>query len=439
MPELATRNKRPGTLPHPLRSEGGAWSLGLVSWALYDWANSAFWTVIQTFVFATYFARQVATDEAVGSLLWGITLSAAGLIVALGGPVLGAVADQGGRRKPWIAVFTALCISATALLWFVQPSPDYVPLALVLVGLATIGVEFALVFYNAMLSGLAPRGHVGRWSGWSWGLGYAGGLACLAAALFVFVQPDNPWWGLERQSAEHLRATFILVAGWYLLFALPLFLFTPDHRPTGKRLFRAVRDGLDQLRASFHQARRHGPLIRFLAANMLYFNGLATLFVFGGIYAAGTFGLTESQVLTFGIALNVTSGLGAAGFAWVDDWIGGKRTIVLALIALATLSTLLLLIESTLLFWVVGSLLGIFLGPVQAASRSYLARVAPEPLQNELFGLSAFAGKATVFVGPLLVGWLTYWTGSQRIGMTPIVGFFVIGLAVMLTVPADRK
>lgn len=410
-----------------------------MSWAFYDWANNAYATVIQTFVFAAYFTRQVAENETVGSAQWGNTIGTAGLIVAVCGPILGAIADQSGRRKPWIAAFTLLCVMATALLWFVKPSPDYVVLALLLVWLGTLGSEFAMIFYNAMLGTLAKRERLGRWSGWGWSMGYVGGLLCLVIALFAFVRADDPWLGLDRQAAEHVRATFVFAAGWYLLFALPLLLITPDTRGTGKRLRQMVHDGLGQLRESIRQVRRYAHILRFLIARIFYTDGLATLFAFGGVYAAGTFDMTEQEVLTFGIVLNVAAGLGAAAFAWVDDWIGSKRTILLSLLNLITWGTLILLVESRPAFWVLGMLLGIFVGPVQAASRSFLSRAAPESLRNQMFGLYALSGKATAFMGPLLVGWVTYWAASQRIGMAVIIGYFVIGFMLMMTVPAAGK
>lgn len=412
---------------------------GLISWALYDWANSAFAAVITTFVFAAYFTRQVAENETLGSAHWGYMLGIAGLIVAIGGPLLGAVADQGGRRKPWIILFTLLCIVATALLWLIKPAPSYAWLALLLVGLGTIGSEFAFIFYNAMLPGLSGPKHVGRWSGWGWSIGYAGGVVCLIIALLAFIQGGSHWLGLDPASAEPVRATFPLVSVWYLLFALPLFFITPDTQGTGKPLPRAVRDGMGQLYDSIRQVRRYSHIVRFLIARMFYIDGLATLFAFGGVYAAGTFDMNEQEILLFGIALNVTAGLGAAAFAWVDDWMGSKQTILLSLTGLILLATLVLVVETETLFWTFGLLLGIFVGPAQAASRSYLARVAPEPLRNEMFGLFALSGKVTAFLGPLLVGWMTYLSGSQRLGMSTIVVFFSIGLVLMLTVPATKK
>ncbi|QBQ55483.1 MFS transporter [Nitrosococcus wardiae] len=412
---------------------------GLVSWALYDWANSAFAAVITTFVFAAYFTRQVAENETLGSAQWGYMLAIAGFIIAIGGPILGAVADQGGRRKPWIILFTLLCVTATALLWLIKPASSYVWLALLLVGLGTLGSEFAFIFYNAMLPGLAGPKYVGRWSGWGWSIGYAGGVVCLIIALLAFIQGGNHWLGLDPASAEPVRATFPLVSVWYLLFAIPLFLITPDTRGTGKSLWRAVPDGMRQLYDSIRHVRHYSHIVRFLIARMFYIDGLATLFAFGGVYAAGTFDMNEQEILLFGITLNITAGLGAAAFAWVDDWIGSKQTILLSLTGLILLGTMVLVVETSTAFWSFGLLLGIFVGPAQAASRSYLARAAPESLRNEMFGLFALSGKVTSFLGPLLVGWGTYLSGSQRMGMSTIVIFFLIGFALMLSVPAAKK
>jgi UMF1 family MFS transporter len=410
---------------------------GLIAWAFHDWASSAFAALIQTFVFAAYFTRQVAENETVGTAQWGQAIGLAGLAVAVGGPILGAIADQGGRRKPWWASFTLVAVIATALLWSVRPSTEWVVPALFLVSVATASIEFAGVFYNAMLPSLARFHRIGRWSGWGWGLGYVGGLLCLLLALFGFVS-DDPWFALEREQGEHVRATFLLTAVWLLVFSLPLLMLTPDVPGTKKPPRTAVRDGLAQLVGTLREVRRHAAVLRFLIARMLFIDGLATLFAFGGVYAAGTFDMTEGEVLAFGILLNVTAGLGAIAFAWIDDWLGPKRTIVLALTGLILAGTVALLVGSSLAFWIVGGLLGLFVGPAQAASRSYLGRVAPERLRTQFFGLFALSGKATAFAGPLLVGGLTALAGSQRVGMSVIVVFFVLGLALMLTVPEAR-
>ena len=426
--------------PHtaPAASRRRTPTRGLLAWAVYDWANSAYASVVQTFVFAAYFTESVAASSEAGTAMWGYTVGAAGLLVAVGGPLLGAVADQGGRRKPWLAGFTGLCVAATTGLWFVEPSTGSLALALGLIVVGTVGAEFAVVFYNAMLPELAPPGRVGRWSGWGWALGYAGGLACLVLALLGFIREGGGWFGVGTEQAEHVRATFPLTAGWYLLFALPLFFLTPDTPATGKRMGRAVRDGLRQIAESVRNVRRYGHIVRFLIARMIFADGLATTFAFGGIYAAGAFGMDQQRVLLFGIGLSVTAGLGAAAFAWIDDWIGPKRTILISLAALIATTAGILFVTSEPLFWAIGLLLGLFVGPAQAASRSYLAHAAPEALRNQMFGLYALSGKATAFLGPVLVGWITSLAGSQRVGMGTIVVFFVLGFLLMLTVPNVR-
>lgn len=403
----------------------------LVSWCVYDWANSAFPTIITTFVFSAYFTKAVAEDVVAGTSQWLWTLSAAGLVVALLSPLLGAIADRGGRRKPWLLVFTLMCVFCTAMLWFVRPAPEYALWALVFAALATIGFDFATVFYNAMLPALAPPHRLGRWSGWGWAMGYAGGLACLIVALVGFAEAKVPWFGLDTATAEHVRATTLLVAFWFAVFSLPLLLLTPDSKATGLSLAAAARSGVETLARSLRNVRRYRTIARFLVAHMIYADGLNTLFLSGGVYAAGTFGMSVAEVIRFGIALNVTAGLGAAAFSWIDDWIGSARTVLLALAALTLLGSLILLVESKETFWTIGMALGLFVGPAQAASRSFMAHLAPRELQTEMFGLYALSGKVTAFLGPFLVAWVTQQSGSQRLGMATIVVFFAVGLVLL--------
>ena len=412
---------------------------GLWSWALYDWANSAYWTVIQTFIFPPYFIQEIAADQESGSRLWGTTLGVAGLFIAIGAPFLGAVADQTGRRKPWIGLFTALTILSISFLWFVEPSSDFLWPAMLLIGVGTITFECASVFYNAMLPSLVPQSRVGRWSGWGWSVGYAGGLAGLLLAGLLFLMPEELPFGLDRDRGGHIRATSLLVAAWYLIFALPLFMFTPDVPASGKGLRRAIKDGYGQLLDMIKEVRPYRGIVRFLIALMIYHNGLVALFAFGGIYAAAVFGMREGEIVTFGLALNVAALLGSAGFGWIDDRIGGKQTILWSLVGLALSMVGLLLVESRLLFWIFGLLLGIFVGPAQASSRSYLSRMAPVSLRNQMFGLHALAGKVSAFLGPLVVGWTTDWTGSHRLGMSTILVFIVVGFLLMLKAPSDCK
>ncbi len=407
----------------------------VAAWCLYDWANSAFPTVIITFVFATYFTKALAPDPVRGTELWGLGASIAGLLVALGGPVLGAIADRGGRRKPWLAAFTGLCVLASGLLWFAAPGADWMVAALVLVGVATVAEEFSQIMYNAMLKTLAPASHIGRISGWGWGVGYAGGLMCLIVALVAFVQ--NPLWPTD--AAQNVRATCLLVAVWFAVFSLPIFIFVPDQPAKNIKTGQAVREGLAQLWHGLTFAAARPAIWRFLLARMLYADGLATLFAFGGIYAAGTFGLTFEQILLFGIVLNVTAGLGALGFAWVDDGLGAKPTILISLTALIGLGTALLLVEDTTLFWLLGAALGIFVGPAQAASRSLMTHLSPPEMAGEMFGLFAVSGRVTAFLGPLLFGLMTGAFASQRAGMAVVVGLLLAGALILLTVRPPHR
>lgn len=412
--------------------------LPLISWALYDWANSAFPVIIQTFVFAAYFVKTVSINETVGTAQWGTITGVSAFIVAFLSPVFGAIADQSGGRKLWLAAFTLLCIIPTLLMWYVLPSPDYVWLALLTVGIGAVGAEGAFIFYNSMLPELAPPSQIGRWSGWGWGMGYAGGMAALILSLFAFVNGSSSWFPLDETTAEPVRATFILAAVWYAIFSLPLFLFTPPSPPTGKSMRVAAVDGVRQLWSFLGEIRKYAVIVRFLIAKMLYVDGLSTLFAFGGIYAATVFGMEQYEVLQFGIAMNITAGLGAAGLAFLDDWLGSKKVILLSLLGLIIPGTLAILVTEKWEFWTLGLLMCVFVGPVQSSSRAYMARISPVHMRRQMFGFYMLSGKATAFFGPLMYGWITYLFGSLRWGMSTIIILFILGGLMMLTLPREN-
>ncbi len=419
------------TTPSPLAGR----RVAIFAWCLYDLAITAFGAVIATFIFAVYFTRSVAESEVAGTAAWSQAVSLAGLVVAVLSPVLGAIADRAGRRKPWIAVLTALGVVASLMMWFVTPTPSSALLATAMLALGTIGFELAVVFYNAMLPRLAPVGWIGRLSGWGWAFGYLGGMGCLVLALFGLVQTETPLFGLiDTVDAANVRATGPLVAVWCVLFALPLFVWTPDEPATGATLGRAVREGLGTLWQTVREIRRYRNIVRFLIASALYRDGLITLVTFGGIYAAGTFGMDFGEIVIFAIALNVSAAIGSIAFAWVDDWIGAKPTIEITLIGLIALGIPTLLITEALWFWVLAIGLGLFIGPAQAAGRSLMARLCPAGMETEMFGLYNLAGKAVAFLGPLVLGWATETFASQRVGMGTILLFFLAGYLLMLTV-----
>jgi len=406
----------------------------IAAWCLFDWANSAFPAIVTTFLFSAYFTDYVAPTHADGQALWSWANGLAALAIALTSPVLGAIADQGGRRKPWLFALSLISIVATAALWFVRPVAGDVLLALVAMAVATFGFELGTAFYNAMLPDIVARDRLGRVSGWGWGLGYAGGLACLGLSYFVFVKPAPAPFGLDRATAEHVRIVMPLAALWFALFALPLFLWVPDRPATGRRLGTIVRAGIAELIGTLRQVRRYGNIVRFLLAKMIYIDGLNTLFIVGGSFAAGAFQMSVGEVLIFGILLNATAGAGAIAFAWIDDWLGAKPTILISLAALTLLGGAVLIVESKLWFYVLAAALGIFVGPVQAASRSFMARLAPPEQRTEFFGLYNLAGKITTPIGPFLVGLITYLFQNQRAGMAAILPFLVIGMLLLTAV-----
>lgn len=422
----------------PATSSGGG---SIFAWCLYDWAMSAYNTVIGTFIFSVYFQRGIYGDEAAGAAAWAYAGAGAGLLVALLSPALGAVADRLGRRKPWIAVFTVATVVPTAFLWFATPDPGSIAFALTLVVLSTIAFEFATVFYNAMLPSVSPPAMMGRVSGWAWGLGYIGGLGCLAACLFLFVgvgdglQPLIP---LPREQSEPVRATALVVAGWYFLFSIPLFVFTVDQPASGERVAEAVSRGLRDLKRTLLSLPRHGNMVRFLIASALYRDGLSTLFAVGGLYAAGAFGMSFGQILVFAIGLNVTGGLGAAGFGFLDDRAGSRTTVLISILGLIAFAGPLLLISDITTFIVLSLGLGLFVGPTQAASRTLLARLTPRGIETEMFGLYALTGKSISPVGPAVFGLATELAGL-RVGMATILVFWLAGGLLLLTVREARE
>ncbi|MEQ8443652.1 MAG: MFS transporter [Alphaproteobacteria bacterium] len=408
-------------------------------WCFYDWANSAYPTLISTFVFATYFTQGIAETPEVGTTQWGYATSLAALIIAVLAPVLGAISDRVGRRKPWLLILTLIGAASSIGLWWATPEPSSVTLALVFVIIGTVCFELGMVFYNAMLPEITNESHVGRVSGWGWGLGYLGGLSALAISLVLFIQPDPSPFGLDRGAVEHVRIIPVLVGVWMVVFAIPLFLFVPSQPASPIGMGQAVRDGLATLWRTLRHLGQYREVLKFLVARMLYIDGLNTLFAFGGIFAAAAFGMDSEQVLLFGISLNVSSGIGAFAFSFLDDRWGPKPVIAVSVAGIALFGGAMLLTDDIRVFWLLGLGIGLFLGPAQSASRSMMARIAPAELRAEFFGLYAFSGKATAFVGPALLATAVDATGSQHWGMATIFPFLIAGLLLLAFVRNPRK
>ncbi|MFK4503621.1 UMF1 family MFS transporter [Bradyrhizobium japonicum] len=437
----------------------------VISWIFFDWAAQPYFTLITTFVFAPYFATSIAPDAATGQSLWGFAMAAAGLAIALMSPVLGAIADASGRRKPWIAGFGALLVLAACTLWIGKPGdPAIIAPLLTAVALASVGAEFATVFNNAMMPTLVPPERIGRLSGTGWATGYIGGIVSLVIVLgFLAANPETgrtllgfkPLFGLDPVSHQGDRIVGPLTGLWFIIFVTPLFLFTPDY-PAKHPVREALREGLSDLKQSIKGLPQRKSLAAFLLANMIYTDGLVSLFAFGGIYAAGTFGWHTIQIGTFGIMLAIAGALGAWLGGKLDDGLGPKRVIAGSLLVLLlAVAAILLVDKDSVLFvkvapplpgaplfssaaerayLVLGCLIGAAGGPLQAASRTLLIRLAPKDRIAQYFGLFALTGKVTSFIGPLLIGTITAVTASQKAGMAVLVVFFVAGLGLLMRV-----
>jgi len=442
----------------------------VISWIFFDWAAQPYFTLITTFVFAPYFATHVAADPASGQSLWGFATAAAGLVIALASPVLGAIADASGRRKPWIAAFGALLVIGASLMWFGRPGDiGVIPPLLLAYGIATIGVEFATVFNNAMMPTLVPPNQIGRLSGTGWATGYVGGILSLILVLgFLAASPETghtlfgfvPLFGLDPVTHQGDRISGPLTGIWFIIFVLPMFWWTPDY-PAKLPAREALRQGLSELKQTLTELPKRKSLAAFLLANMIYTDGLVSLFAFGGIYAAGTFGWNTIQIGSFGIILAIAGTFGAWLGGKLDDSLGPKRVIAGSMTTLLFAVVAILLVDKETVFFVhvapptpggalfaasaerayllLGCLIGAAGGPLQAASRTLLIHMAPKDRIAQYFGLFALTGKVTSFIGPLLIGLITAVTESQKAGMAVLVLFFVAGLVLLARVREEYR
>ena len=444
---------------------------GVVGWVLFDWATQPFYTLIVTFLFAPYFVTGFMDDPARGQSLWAFTTGAAQLVAAVLAPVLGAIADGGFPRKPWIAAFSVLLVVGLCGLWFAAPGAvAYVPLVLISFAVATLGAELATVFNNAMMPGLVSDKKLGTLSGTGWAVGYAGGLLSLALVAGLFLTDPNtgktlfglqPIIALDVATREGERLVGPLSALWYLVFVVPMFHFTPD-RAKAARVADPIREGLGRLARSVKDIlRHHGNVAVFLLARMLYADGLAAVGAFGSIYAATVFGWGPTELGLFGIILTVAATIGALLGGLLDDRVGSKRVIVISLLVFVAGSIGVLSIDpDEILFFVsvtpkatgagllastgeraylaFAMLIGLALGPAQASSRTLLARIIPSDKTTEFFGFFAFSGKVTAFAAPLAIGVVTALSGSQRLGISVSLVFLLAGLWLLLRVRPTR-
>jgi UMF1 family MFS transporter len=281
--------------------------------------------------------------------------------------------------------------------------------------------------YNSLLPTFSIKKKIGSLSGKAWASGYAGGITCLIIILFGFIQTDNPLFGIEKDLSANIRIAGPIVAIWFICFSLPFILKINkinNKKKNNENLFIEV---IKNIKSLFS----HSNKGRFLLARMIYTDGLNTLFAFGGLYAAGTFHMSFSEIVVFGILINITAGFGALFFSFIEDRIGPKYIINLSLIFLIIFGSITLIINSKELFLIFGSALGFFIGSIQSSSRSFMSRYIVNGNNAETFGVYAVSGKCTAFLGPALLAIIVSIFDSQRAGMASIILFFLLGLYLL--------
>lgn len=406
-----------------------------MSWCLFDWANSSFPTNVVTFIFSVYFIQFIAENPIVGTGQWGIMQSLAALFVAFLSPVFGSIADHAGYQKRWLLFFTLVCVGSVFMLGDIRPDSSQIFQALFWVFFGILGFEFGMVFYNSFLPKIAPSGMIGIVSGFGWGFGYFGGLVSLYLIYTFFTLPNS----LQEGNPLDIAPVMSFVAFWFLLFSLPFFLFAKESVPKiRQRIFPSFLEGVRGFIPFLSTLRKYNQILLFLVARMLYADGLVTLFTFGGIFAATVFSLNIGEVILFGIFINITAGIGSFIFSFLDETLGSKKVILISLSFLIGLCILLLFSTSGKSFWFFGIPLGFFIGPVQASSRALLAKMAPKKMSTRFFGVFAFSGKATSFLGPALVGWATVYFENQRAGMIVIILFLALGYLLLSRVGQSK-
>lgn len=432
----------------------------ILGWYFFDWASQPYNTLLLTFIFGPYVVSVVG-DGSAAQAIWGYGIAGAGILMAVLAPWLGAIADRAGGRMPFIWLFSLMYVLGAAGLWYSSPADFNVWWVMLSFGLGLIGMEFATIFTNAMMPGLGTREEMGTISGSGWAFGYLGGVLALVIMLLLFDDGTggktligiDPILGLDPATREGTRAVGPLTAIWFAVFMIPFFLWVREPRvPGAMRVGEAVRGAWPDLMATLRQLPSQPSLLRYLAASMVYRDALNGMFVFGGIYAAGVLGWQTTDVGKFGILAALTGAL----FAWAggraDSRYGPKPVIIASILLLSAVAIGIIYIARDsvfgipvapgsslpdLAFYVLGALIGAGAGSLQSSSRTMMVRQADPDRMTEAFGLYALSGKAVSFIAPLAIAVTTDVTGSQQLGIVPLVVLFVIGLFLLLFVRSD--
>lgn len=405
-----------------------------LAWCLYDFANSAYTTLIITVAFAVYF-RQVVVNapDNRADQLWGLANFLAMLLVALASPVLGALADYSGMRKRFLILTTLASVGATLTLYRAGPGDVTFAIAAFVVG--TAAFEAGYVFYNSFLPEVSTPETVGRVSGWAWGIGYVGGLLCLLAC--------KPWLDQSLDKAAGIAAyqnSFLLVAAWFLIFSLPAFLWLRESTPQGELQgwWPYAVTGFQRVRQSLTHVRSYRETAKFVVASLLFTDGITTVITFAGIYATTTIGFTNQEMILLFLLLNIVALPGALLAGYFADRVGPKRTLVLTLVLWIAVVIAAASSTGKPMFWAMACGAALGTGGTQAVGRSFMSQISPPSRRSEFFGFYVLSGKFASMFGPLLFGSVSHYSGSQRLAVLSILPFFLAGLAFMQWINEQR-
>ena len=422
---------------------------GTFSWALWDWAQQPYPTLMQTFIFPVYLAGAVASKDQNPDVALGWATAIAGVLLALTAPVIGRRSDEAGRRKLWLMINTYGLVVISALSFFVEPRPEFFIFGLVLYGAGSIVQETAFINYYAMLSQVSTPKTIGRISGYAWGFGYAGGIILLLVSLVGFILPDVPWFGIPTDNSLAVRSVFLFAAIWIAIFSIPLMIRVPEteRKSTYKR--QGIITSYKETIREIGTLRKQAPqTFKFLISSAIYRDGLAGVFTFGAVLGTLAFGFNQTSIIFFGIAANIIAGIGAAIGGRLDDVIGSRAIIIASLIGLIISGTCVFVFagNGASAYWIFGLALCLFVGPAQASSRTFVSRFAPKGREGEVFGLYQFTGRAVSFLSGSMwslsiafAGVIGVTTGATVWGIWGIILILAVGLFLLLRVDPNPE
>ena len=465
------------SVPDGVTASGGACASPAAqwAWAWFEGARNPHVLLITIYIFAPYFAQHLVGNAVKGQALWADLNSAAGAIIAIVAPFMGAIADAGGRRKPWLFVWSVSLAATAGLLWFALPGEAglsfFVICALLIA--TFVSFDFTAVFHNAMLPTLVPENKVGSLSGLALALGNLSGVVLLVFMLIFFVLPGvvdwpfvpaKPWFGIDQAAHEPERLVGPLFVVWFAIFGLPLFFFTPDQPKTVLGPIAAIDRGVNSLIRTVRGLGQYRNVATYLIARMIYNDGNNAILIFGGIYAATTFSWGPLDMLVYGVILSIFATFGGVFGGWLDHTFGSQRGVMISVGG--TMIGLILSLSmrpNTILFFIpydttlppvhalpffntwpeiiyvfIVIIIAIFITASYANSRTMLARIAPASKMTEFFGLYALSGTATAFLAPFVVARATEWSQSQSIGLASILLLLTTGFVLMMFVKNER-